>query len=187
MKNILVVTLALVAIIGISYWSFDILRQRTFIGENLFFEVGNGYDISLTNPSDRPVPVEMRAAGQTPFRITIPALDLNASSSLQGSRPDLYESVAFNLPPGQVTIHVKRGSDIWFVSDSDAALHAVVTPLSVEDVQFTITFAGSIILIALYFISSTMQHRWVGMLRDRGVAHTRSTSAASQDHSSVTS
>jgi hypothetical protein len=186
MKNIVVATLALMAIIGVSYWAFDTLRQRTFTGENLAFEVGTGH-VLISNPGDEPVPIEMRSAGQTPFRIKSAALGLHESSALQGTGSDIYHVLTFELPPGRNTIYVTSGSGVWFISSATIPLQATVTPLRMEDVQLTIMFAGAVILIALYCISNTMQHRWIELLREKSTRRTLPTAATSQNRPAPTS
>jgi hypothetical protein len=185
MKNILVVALALMAIFTVSYWAYDTLRQRTFAGNNLAFAVGSGH-VLVTNPGNVPVWVEMRSAGRIPFRIKSNSLGLYQTSTRQGIDPDRQYELIFEVPPGQTTIYVTRGSGVWFYSTSPVRLQATVSPLRMEGIRLIVMTTSAVMCIALYFISNAMQHRWIQVLRDRSTTQTLPTAAPSQNHPSTT-
>lgn len=187
MKKVLAIFLALAAIISVSYWAFDTLRPRRHAGENLSFEASRGY-LSLTNPSDTPVAVELRSPGHSPFRVKSASLGLRLTShpSTDESRDaGIHQIIRFDLPPGQATLYVSSASSVWFVSNTPALLHATLTPLTTIEVQLTIMAAGAVILMALYVISSATQHRWLHALRERNAAQTLPASAPSQQPRSL--
>jgi hypothetical protein len=156
---------ALVIIVGVAFWSFNLVRERSYSGSRLAFKVGSG-SVVVTNRGQEPVPVEMRADGRTAiFRVESAELDLKESSKRQGSGRNVYHAVSFELPPGQAKIDVTRGSNVQFISSSNQRIDAVVTPMEASGVRQTLIFTGLIILASLYYISRTLQHRWIGALR----------------------
>lgn len=167
MGNKIRVIVALVIIVGVAYWTFGDLRQLSYRGSDLSFAVGGG-SVVVTNLEAEPIPVEMRtSAGRTSsFRITSAELGLNrVTSKREGSGSSAYQTTSFELPPGQARIDVVSGSGVHFVS-TGGRIQAVVTPMSPGDVQMRLILAGLVILAALYYISRTLQHRWIGALRD---------------------
>ncbi|HEX2620825.1 MAG TPA: hypothetical protein VHL11_11775, partial [Phototrophicaceae bacterium] len=55
--NTLKVLLALVIIIGALFWSGDSIRNRSYVGTDLNFPVGQGV-VTVTNPSTESIPVQ---------------------------------------------------------------------------------------------------------------------------------
>lgn len=165
MKNKIIMIVALLVIVATGYWAFDTVRSRTYSGSNLSFEVGGGH-VVVTNLSDNPIPVEMRTEGRTSlFRVESAELDMRQSATRQGTGRDVYYAVTFDLPPGQATIDVTRGSGVYFVAGGP--IHAVVTPLGPEGVRMTLGFATVVILVALYYLSKATQHGWIKALREK--------------------
>lgn len=155
------ILLAVVVIFGVSYWAINSVRTRSYSGARLDVEVGDGH-IVVNNRGTEPVPVEMRTSGRTStFRVSSTELDLLESSKRMGSGRGAYQGLTFELPPGEAQINVVRGTAVRFTSSSNQRLDAVVTPKSAESVQGTMTFTGIVILVALYYISRTLEHRWL--------------------------
>jgi hypothetical protein len=167
MKSKIVITVALIVIVGVAYWAYDLVRTRHYSGSGIMFPVGSG-TITVTNTGDEAIPIEMRSSGRTSlFRVESPALDLRASATREGSGANTYYAVHFDLPPGASTIQITRGSDVYFITRSDTRIDAQVTRISPGSVRTTLIFAGVVILGALYYISRTLQHRWIAALRGR--------------------
>lgn len=167
MGNKIRVIVALVIIVGVAIWAINGVRLRSYSGANLSFKVGGGHVVA-TNPGDEPIPVEMRAEGRSAnFRVQSTELGLSETSKRQTSGRDVYHSVVFELPPGQAKIDVTRGSGVQFISSSNQRIDAVVARKEAGGVRFTLIFAGVVILAALYYISHTFEHRWIGTLRSK--------------------
>jgi hypothetical protein len=159
------VIIALVVIIGVVYWAINTTRERSYSGSKFTFRVGSG-SVVVNNRGQAPIPVEMRAEGRTAsFRVDSAEFGLNESSKTQRSGRTTYHAVNFDLPPGQSKINVARGSNVYFVSASDQRIDAVVTPMRIDSARTLFVWAGVIILAALYYISRTLEHGWIGALR----------------------
>lgn len=180
MGNKIRVIIALVVIIGVAFWAINSVLERSYSGTRLSFKVGSG-SVLVTNQGQEAAPVEMRAEGRaSTFRIESAELDLREASKRQGTGRDVYHAVAFELPPGQARINVTRGSNVQFVSSGSQRIEAVVTPKDAEGVRWTLGFASVVILAALYYISRTLEHRWIGALRSKlsgGTARQKSPAA----------
>ena len=167
MANKIRVLIGIVIIIAVAYWAFNAVRTRTYSGARLNVEVGDG-QITVVNRGSEAVPVQMRTQGRTStFRVESIELDLRESSSRMGAGREAYQGLAFDIPPGEATINVLRGNSVKFTALSNQPLEAVVNPKSPEGARGTLTFAGVVILGALYFISRTLEHRWLKQLISR--------------------
>lgn len=161
------ILIAAIAIIAALYWAYDSLRLRTYSGTQNAFEVGSG-SVIVTNPGSEPVPVVMRTVGRSAtFRVESDDLNLHESARRQGSGRSSYYAVNFELPPGRSEIKVTRGSNVYFITDSNQRLEAVVNPTGVNGPTNIILFTAVVVLAGLFYISRTTGHRWVGVLRNR--------------------
>jgi hypothetical protein len=159
------VIIALVIIVGLAFWAVNLVRERSYSGSKFAFNVGSG-SVVVTNPGQEPIPVEMRSEGRTAtFAIASPELGLKETSQRQGSGRTTYHAVSFELPPGEARIEVTRGSNVYFVSSSNQRIDATVTPMRADRARTTLIWMGVAILAALYYISRTLKHRWIGILR----------------------
>ena len=167
MGNKIRIILAVLVIIGVAYWSINLVRQRSYSGSQFAFKVGRG-SVVVNNQGQQAIPVEMRSEGRSAnFRVESAELGLKENSKRQSSGRDTFHVVTFELPSGQAQIKVVRGSNIFFVSSSSQPISAVVTPLSPGSTYMTLIFAGLVIAGALYYISSLQEHRWVGAARSK--------------------
>ncbi len=165
MGNKIRIILALVLMVGVAFWAIDGVRQRSYAGSGLSFKVGSGHAV-VTNLGSEAMPVEMRTEGRTSsFRIESAALGLRETSKRQGSGSSAYHAVTFELPPGQAQINVTRGSGVQFVAPAEGRIQAVVAPKDAGSARNTLVFAGLVIVGGLYYISRTLEHRWVGTVR----------------------
>lgn len=161
------ILIAAIVIVAALYWAYDSLRLRTYSGTQNAFEVGSG-SVVVTNPGPESVPVVMRTVGRSAtFRVESNDLNLRETARRQGSGRSSYYAVNFELPAGRHEISVTRGSNVYFISDSDQRLEAVVNPAGVSGPTNTLIFTAVVVLGGLFYISRTTGHRWVGMLRNR--------------------
>lgn len=159
------VIVAVLVIIGAVVWSFNTVRQRNYSGAKIAFEVGSGY-VVVNNPGKQAIPIQLRADGRaTSFTVQSTELAFKENSKRQGTGRNAYQLVSLELPPGEAKIDITRGSDVKFISLSSQKIQAVVTPLEAGSVQSVLIFTSLVILGALYYISSTLEHRWISALR----------------------
>jgi hypothetical protein len=71
----------------------------------------------------------------------------------------------FDLPVGSSEFSIENGTDVTFTADANSQLTATVMPLSASTTRNTIIALLVAIAGSLYYISSTMNHSWIGMLR----------------------
>jgi len=167
MRNKIRLIIALLIMVGMVAWAINRVRDRSYSDSSFAVNVGSG-SIVVTNPGSEPIPVSMRSEGRTGmFRIESEDLGLAVNAKRQNSGRVSYFAVQFDLPPGQATIDVVRGSDVLFVSGSDQRLNAVVTPMSESSARAILILTGMVELAALYYISGRFEHRWIGALRRR--------------------
>ena len=121
----------------------------------------------MQNPlSKRDSPVEMRADGWiATFAIASEELVLEEMSKRQSNAGNTYHVVSFELPPGEVKIEVIRGSNVYFVSSSNQHIDAVVRPMRTRHIHTFLIIAGLVLLATPYYISHTLEHRWLGILQ----------------------
>ena len=156
------IVVAIVVIVGALLWGLTSINSQSFSGQKLNFDVGSG-PVTVTNPSDESVAVELVGTGSRSFSLVNTTLDITGTSKRQGSG-QLFE---FELPSGVSEFSVARGNGISFATSSDTSLGAIVQPLSADDIQSTLIFVVVVILGALYFISRTTEHQWITDLRQR--------------------
>jgi hypothetical protein len=157
--------LALALIVLVSFWAFNQIRERSYSGSKIAFEIGNG-SVVVNNRGQEAVPVQMRALGRlATFRVASPEINLAETSKRQTIGSAAYQVVAFELPPGQTAVEVVRGSDVMFVSSSSQRIDAVVTPLNASSSRTTVIFSGLVVLAALYYMSRLVNHQWIDTMR----------------------
>ena len=167
MKKYISLGIALAVILGAIYWAYSSTIKRSYEGSDITFAVGSG-SVLVNNTGDSAIPVTMRADGRTAnFRVASNDFDLTATSSRQGSGRSVHHSVQFDLPPGEATIDVTRGSNVQFIADSSTRITAVVTPKTADEAQTTYLIAAVIVLAALFYASHTTEHQWIGIVRTK--------------------
>lgn len=159
------IILALALIIFVSFWTFNQIRERSYSGSKMAFDVGNG-SVIVNNRGEEAIPVEMRAVGRmATFRVVSPEINLAETSKRKTIGGVTYQVVAFELPPGQTAVEVARGSDVTFVSSSSQLIDATVTPMNASSTRTTLIFSGIVVLSALYYLSRLVEHQWIGTVR----------------------
>lgn len=156
------ILVAMVVIAGILLWGVNSLASQSYSGKTLNFSVGSG-SVTITNPSDESVAVQLTGTGSRSFSVVETTLDITGSSKRDGKT----QSLEFELPSGISEFSVARGKGVNFISSSDTSLKATVQPLSAGDVQSTLIVVIVVILGALFFISRTTDHLLIKTLRSR--------------------
>jgi hypothetical protein len=165
MKFNLKVIIAAVVLVGAVFWGFDSVRTRSYSGTDLNVGVGSG-PVTLTNPSDEALPVQLVGTGTRSFSVSSTAEDVSGSSSRQGSGSNTIQLFEFELPAGVTELMiVTRGSDVKFVADAGSRLDVIVQPLTAGDEQTTLIIAVIVILGALFYISRATGHPWLSLIR----------------------
>ncbi len=164
MKVYLKVILSLVVIVAVLLWAVDSVRAGTYSGTDLNVELGKGA-VTVTNPDAAPVDVQLVSAGTRSFTVSSSIDGVSGSSTTQGegtARTQLFE---FAAPSGASEFTVTRSTNVNLVST--APLDVYVQPLTENDTRTTIIAAIVVTLGALYYISRTLNHRWIAMLRGK--------------------
>lgn len=166
--NTFKIVLAFVIVIGAVVWAVTSVRSLSYSGANLTFVVGNG-PVTMTNPSNQPIPAQLTRAGSSYFSVTSTIAGLSGSSTKQDNGTTFSQLLEFSLPPGVSEFTVGRGSDVTtavnFVANTDTTLEATAQSLSTNDTRITIFVAVLIVVGALFYVSRATGHRWIGVLR----------------------
>jgi len=167
MKTKIKVAVALLVMIGVTYWALTSIWPRQYTGSNIMFPIGSGH-VVINHAGAEAIPIEMRAESRnTIFRVASAELGLSESAKRQGTGRDAFYAVHFELPPGEARIDVTRGSGVLLITRADTPINATVTPVSVGTMRWILIGAGAVIAWALYYISKTTDHRWVESLRNK--------------------
>lgn len=169
MKSKIQIAIAILVIVGVSYWAYTSLQTYAYNGSGIMFPIGGGH-VVIRNTGDEAIPIEMRAEGRvTIFRVASAELGLAESARRMGSGRDAYYAVKFDLPPGQARIDVTRGTGVQLITRSDTRIEAVVTLLATNTIRWIIGLTAGAIVLALYYISKALDHRWLSALRGKGM------------------
>ncbi len=155
---------ALALVVGAIYWAIDSTRSQAYAGTTLGFDIGSGI-VTMTNPSDAAVPVQVVGTGSRSFTVSSPMEGMSGSSTRQGSGSTTSHLFEFDLPPGVSTFSVARGTNVTFAADSETRLEATVQSVSDGEARTTLIVAAAVVLGSLFYISKSTGHRWIGMLR----------------------
>lgn len=173
MKLNLRVIIAAVVIVGVIVWAVDSVRARSYSGNDLNFVVGRG-PVTVTNPSDQPVPVQLLGKGSRSFSVTSTLENVTGSSTMEGTGSNRSQLFAFELPPGDSEFTVVRSTnattEVNFVADTDTRLAAVAQPLKTDDTRNTIIVAVVVVLGALFYMSHTTGHLWISASRRKAAS-----------------
>jgi hypothetical protein len=159
------IVVACLVIVAISYWAVTSLLVHSYSGTAaLNFSVGSG-PVTVTNSSDAPVVVQLLGTGARTFNVTSETEGATGTSTRTGNGNSATQLYEFTLPPAETVFTVQRGTNISFVAPEGSTLTATVQPVTASDIQTTLIVTAVVILGALFFISLTTGHRWIGMLR----------------------
>lgn len=163
MKFYLKVFIALVLIVGALFWAISSLRPLSYSGTDLNVEIAAG-SVTVTNPSDLPVPVQLVSPGVHVFTVTSSIAGVSGSSITQGIGNDRAQVFDIALPFGVSQFTVARGTNVSLVANAGTRLEVTVQPLLENDARVTLIVAAVVILGALFYISKTTDHRWIPIL-----------------------
>jgi hypothetical protein len=162
------IIVALLVVVGISFWGVDSIRARSYSGKDIDFSIGTGA-VTVTNPTDSSIPVQLTGTGSKSFSLFDSTMDVTGSSTRAVSGGRTTQSFEFELPVGVSTFSVARGKDIQFVASADESIDATVQPLSQQDAQTTGIIVVIIIAGALFYISRSTDHALIKRLRNGNV------------------
>jgi preprotein translocase subunit SecE len=165
------ILVALVVVVGISFWGVDSIRARSYSGKDVDFSIGSGA-VTVTNPTDSTIPVQLTGTGSRSFSLFESTMDVTGSSTRDGSGSRSTQLFEFELPVGVSTFSVARGKDVRFIASADQSIDATVQPLSQQDTQTTGIIVVIIIAGALFFISRSTDHALIKRLRNGNVQPT---------------
>lgn len=162
--------LVALAVIALAlFWAVDTVRSRSYSGTDLNFGIGSG-TVTLTNPSDEAVPVQLVGTGTRAFTVSSTIEGVSGSSTRQGTGRNITQLFEFALPPGVSEFTVVRGANVNFATNTETTLEATVQSLDENTSRNTIIAAAGIILMALFYISHINGHRWISASRRKAAA-----------------
>jgi hypothetical protein len=156
--------LASLLIIAALFLAVTQLRPSSYSGTPLSFNIGHGL-ITINNPSSEPVAVQILGTGTRVLRLTSTTEGLAGSSTRLGNGSSATQLLELMLPVGQTEFTIIGGTNASFASTSPVLLEASVQGLSEIEARATMIVAGLVVLGALFYISRSMEHRWLSMLR----------------------
>ena len=158
------ILIACVIIFGAIFWAFNAIRPHNYRGANLSFAIGNGL-VSLTNPSEQAISVEIVGTGSRSFRVSSPTEGLAGTSTRQGNGANTAQIYTFDLPTGTSEFTFTNGSNLSFITTTPIELQATVNLVD-GDTRFSIIVAALFIVsAALFYISYTDDHQWLSAAR----------------------
>lgn len=160
------ILVAVIVLIVAVIWGVNSLLPRSYSGTELDFGIGKGV-VKITNPSDTPLPVQLVSDHANTYAVSTNIEGVSGRSIVQRNGNTSTQIFDFTLPPGTSEITVARGNDVRFVSNSDTSLKAIVQPLSASDARTTLIAVIIVVLGALFYLSSTNDHRWISASRRR--------------------
>lgn len=164
--NTLKIGVAVIIALGAIFWAIDSNRTDSYTGSNLAFDIGGGA-VTITNPSDEVVPVQVVGTGARTFKISSTIEDVSGSSTRVGSGSGSTQLYEFALPSGTNEFSIANGTNARFETETDTRLQADVGLMSASSVQAVNVVALVIVAISLFYISHVTQHAAFTMLRQR--------------------
>lgn len=158
------VLVAAVLVMGTIFWAVDSTRPRSYSGANLSFGIGGG-EVTVMNPSEAAVPVQIVSSGSRTFRIASSIDGVSGNSTRQGSGRTMTHLYEFELPAGLSTFTITNGNNTTFATGAETILEAIVNPMGEGTVRATLIAAVIFVLILFYYMSNTTGHRWMSVLR----------------------
>ena len=158
------VIVALIVLVGASFWSVNSLRTRSYSGTDLNFGVGTG-PVTITNPSEAALPVQLVSTSPGTFTVSSNISGVSGRSTREGTGRNATQFFDFELPIGVSEFSVLRGADVNFIARAVTPLTATVEPLNADDAKTTLIVAVIAILGSLFYLSHANGHRWISATR----------------------
>lgn len=141
------VLVAAALIVLVSLWAFDSLRPRFYTDTELNVPLGRGM-VTLSNPSEQPLSVQLTGTGSRMFTIVSDDATLHGTSTRQGSGRSVTQLHTLTLPTGVSRFSIVNGSEVRLLANS-------LNPLEVE-IQSTTGSEGTVVVLvtAVVFVSA---------------------------------
>lgn len=181
--KIVKIVIALLVIAGTGYWAYDSVRTRSYEGTALQFTVGNGSRVNVSHDAEEPVTLDMTASAG--FAVTSTNTELSGTGTREGTGRDVVFRHQVELPAGTSDFRVTRGSNITFSMEGARGASAEVTPMDADSARSTVLVALVVMLAALYYVSRTLDHRWLKAILSKASPGSRAaaqTSASEAGH-----
>jgi hypothetical protein len=162
------VLLALALIVGAGYWVVNSMIPRSYSGTALNLEIGSG-TVTVTNPSGEPVPGQLVGVSRN-ARVSSTIEGLSGSPIREGVGNSATYLFEFLLPPGDTEFWVTRSPNTNFVMTSEIPLEVSVQLVSLSSARTVVVVAAVVALGSLFYISHSMEHRWIAILRRQETA-----------------
>jgi hypothetical protein len=147
------VLVALALMVGAVAWAVTSITSTSYSGANLDFSVGTG-TVTMTNPSSDLIPVRLSGPANRSFSVSSTIDGMPRSST----REDTASLIEFELPPGISEFTIARGTDVTFIAETDTNLEAT---LHAANIGTKIKVLAGTIVVLLFYISYTTEHRWI--------------------------
>jgi hypothetical protein len=108
----------------------------------------------MTNPSSDLIPVRLSGPANRSFSVSSTIDGMPRSST----REDTASLIEFELPPGISEFTIARGTDVTFIAETDTNLEAT---LHADNIGTKIKVLAGTIVVLLFYISYTTEHRWI--------------------------
>ncbi len=156
---------AVVVAVVAAYWVFDSTRIRSYTGSETSFGLGSG-PVTVTNPTDEAIPVRLSSAGtRGTFAITSSEPEFPTASAREGTGSNVVHVIDLEIPPGETTLSVTRGTNVTFNTEGATPLQVVVHPLNADETRNTAIVGAIVIIGALLYLLLTPNG---GLLRGLG-------------------
>ncbi len=155
-----------VVVIAILVLVFSITRSTTYNGTNLSFGVSGG-PVTVTNPSDEAIPVQLVGSGARNFAVSSSIDGVAGNSTRDGSGSSATQTFLFDLPAGVSEFTVERGNGVQFVAATDTVLQAVASPMTNDQMRTTLIIAAVVVLAVLFYMSNATGHQWLNTVRGK--------------------
>jgi hypothetical protein len=156
--------IALVLAGGTIVWAASSVLPSSYSGSNLNLGVGSG-PVTLTNPSNEPVPMQFVGTGSSSFRVTSTIDGVSGSSTRQGTGRNTTNLFEFELPPGISVFTIARGTNVKVVATTATRLQATANPLGADAARTTLIVALVVVLGLLFYASKATGHGWMQAFR----------------------
>lgn len=174
------VIVAVVIIIGASFWVMSTIRPQYYEGTNLNFPISEG-SVEVTNPSDA-LSVQLISSSSRTFRVSSTSEEISGASTRQDNGSNTAQIFEFILAPGTSEFTVLSSADVTFASNTTTNLQAKVNPLSVEATRIRILALVVLIAAILFYISHLYDHLWLSAARRQNAIDDIAAQDAEQDN-----
>lgn len=174
------VIVAVVIIIGASFWVISTIRPQYYEGTNLNFPISEG-SVEVTNPSEV-LSVQLISSSSRTFRVSSASEEISGTSTRQDSDSGAAQIFEFILPSGTSEFTVSANTGIRFASNTVTNLQAKVNPLSADATRIRILALVVLVVAMLFYISHLYDHLWVSAARRQNAINDIAAQNAEQEN-----